>query len=235
MIATEYIYSPSNAQDLAQQFADKLAGMIGWSSGTESNGASVKREGLALYFKFEVSSTNIFLKIYNASTSSYNSQVPYNSSYLYGITAFVSAGGTIAVGISYGEKANQSITPKNLNVAIAQTQGGEYVGIIPQPGSTATYNLYFIPENATYKEYYPNVFFNIYTYNNSETVIRQMPYMWGATMFKDLYEIVISSAHSDSDNLHPSFNSTKLFANGTYYRIFGHNITSFGVAIADIT
>ena len=244
MIATEYIYTVSSAQDLAQQLADKLAEILGWEAVTEGTGASVKRDGLALYFKLEVSGTKIILQIRNVSVAlSSNTEsgraINYTANYFYGVTAFISAGGTIAVGISQGEKSNQSIAAKHLQVAIAQTQGGEYVGVVPQPHGEASKDCYMLSESGTAaKQYFPNIFYNLYTFNSSETVIRQMPYMWGGTMFKDLYEIAISSTNNSNvityNSFYPSLNSTRLFANGTYYRVFGMNFSHMGIAIEDI-
>jgi len=202
-----------SAVGLAQAFGAALANELGWTVENTSDGATVKKEGINIYFKFRGSGSTVYLGVSNGYAVIESGGTSYAADATYNLYVLKSAEGTIAVG------HGKTTTYVNLINIIAQNEAGEYVGIALAPSSAASRAIRGL-DTAGKSE------ITIMPISDSGvcTSVVKYPDIWGACMFKDLYAVV-SCPYKSVDCV--------FYLGGKYYRVCKASESYPGIAIPE--
>ncbi len=198
--------------DLAQAFAAALANEIGWVAENTTTGATVKKEGINIFFEFRTMNTSVYLGAANGYVAAESDPTSYSASKTYNLYVLKSAEGTIAVGHS------STSSYVNLINIIAQNAAGDYVGIALTVNSPYSKSIRGIDTES-------KSVMTITPVNNSAcTSIVKLPDIRGACMFKDLYAVV-SCPYASTDRV--------FCIGGKYYRTCNPSGNSPSIAIPE--
>lgn len=188
-----------SALDLAQAFGAALANEIGWIAENTSTGATVKKEGINIYFKFRGAGSYVYLGVSNGYAIIESNSTSYTADATYNLYVLKSPQGSIAVG------HGKTTTGVNLINIIAQNEAGEYVGMSFPSSNIAVPSIRGV--NMTSKD----IMTSIIPISGSGvcTSIVKLPDIWGACMFNDLYA-VLSCPYESTDRV--------FYIGGKYYR-----------------
>lgn len=233
MIEKDVVFTGANSKENARILAQSFADVIGWTVESYDNGAYVKGNGIPIYFIFEGSGNNIYVRLSNGIIEIGGSTYYFtaSNSFRYAIWVVKTRAGTVAFGVNYSS-SNILRLQRTLNFVIAQNESGQYTGFMPKSTSSDLW-LYINADSTKSKEYdtgeapsggHPN-----------KSIIRRVADVEYKSLFKDLYEIVILNNISGVYKY-----SISLYANGTYYRTIGSKESNIGIyrgtfAVPDIT
>lgn len=199
-----------SAVELASAFAAALAAEIGWTA----DGATVKKDGVPVYFTFDVSNTNIHTRVSNGYVSEGATTSSFSAAKSYELYVVKTSAGTVAVG------TRESGGIPCLTAIIAPNTSGDYVGLAQATTSSPSWSTIRGTDTAKRN--------HTFVLNNGEgvsTSIDKMPDIWSDAMYKDLYMIVSCP-----------FRSTDLvfFIGEKYYRGIGASNSYMSIAIPEV-
>ncbi len=197
-----------SAVGLAQAFSAALANELGWIAENTTDGATLKKEGINIYFKFRGWNSSVYLGVSNGYAIIESGSTSYTADATYNLYVLKSPQGSIAVG------HGKTTTGVNLINIIAQNEAGEYVGMALPSSNVAVPSIRGIDTTSK------NIMTSINPISDSGvcTSIVKLPDIWGACMFNDLYA-VLSCPYESTDRVfyiggkcYRTCNSTKSFS-----------------------